>query len=316
MSKKVLIFCDPGIDDTIALLLAFFIDEIEIVGIVADYGNVPKEMAVQNAHFLKQKSKNRDIKIFGGSERPLNGSPPAFFTDVHGKEGLGPIIPNEKLQNGEMENFFEVIPLIEQYKDELVIVSLGRLTSLAILFILCKNLMQQIQSYYVMGGSFLHPGNVTPISEANFYGDPIAANIVLQSASNMYIYPLNVTQYSIVTPDMAEYIEAKGKAPLVKPLFDHYYYGYYKGTLPHLKGSPFHDTIPILALFDNSMFTYHQSPIVVMTESYAQGATIGEFRSLVQPKPFIDLPSHQIAIDFDYNRFFKHFMSLMTGEKF
>lgn len=53
-----------------------------------------------------------------------------------------------------MENFFEVIPLIEQYKDELVIVSLGRLTSLAILFILCKNLMQQIQFYYVMGGSF------------------------------------------------------------------------------------------------------------------------------------------------------------------
>lgn len=93
MSKKVLIFCDPGIDDTIALLLAFFIDEIEIVGIVADYGNVPKEMAVQNAHFLKQKSRNRDMKIFGGSDRPLNGGPPAFFTNIHGKEGLGPIIP-------------------------------------------------------------------------------------------------------------------------------------------------------------------------------------------------------------------------------
>ena len=50
-----------------------------------------------------------------------------------------------------------------------------------------------------MGGAFLHPGNVTPISEANFYGDPTAANIVLQSTANMYIYPLNVTQYSIIT---------------------------------------------------------------------------------------------------------------------
>lgn len=93
----------------------------------------------------------------------------------------------------------------------------------------------------------------------------------------MYIYPLNVTQYSIITPEMAEYIEAKGKAPLVKPLFDHYYYGYYKDALPHLKGSPFHDTIPILALLDNSMFTYHKSPIVVMTESYAQGQTLENF---------------------------------------
>ncbi|KFJ78918.1 inosine-uridine preferring nucleoside hydrolase family protein [Bacillus anthracis] len=220
------------------------------------------------------------------------------------------------MTNGEMENFFEVIPLIEQYKDELIIVSLGRLTSLAILFIMCKQLMKQIKSYYVMGGAFLHPGNVTPISEANFYGDPTAANIVLQSAANMYIYPLNVTQYSVITPEMAEYIEAKGKVPLVKPLFDHYYYGYYKNALPDLKGSPFHDTMPILALLDNSMFTYHKSPIVVMAESYAQGASIGEFRSLGKPKPFMDWPSHQIAIDFDYNRFFKHFMSLMTGEQF
>lgn len=57
MPKKVLIFCDPGIDDTMALLLAFFIDEIEIVGIVADYGNVPKKMAVENAHFLITKQR-------------------------------------------------------------------------------------------------------------------------------------------------------------------------------------------------------------------------------------------------------------------
>ena len=80
--------------------------------------------------------------------------PRLLFTEVHGKQGLGPIIPNGNVTNGEMENFFEVIPLIEQYKDELIIVSLGRLTSLAILFILCKQLMKQIKSYYVMGGAF------------------------------------------------------------------------------------------------------------------------------------------------------------------
>ena len=80
--------------------------------------------------------------------------PRLLFTDVHGKQGLGPIIPNGNVTNGEMENFFEVIPLIEQYKDELIIVSLGRLTSLAILFIMCKQLMKQIKSYYVMGGAF------------------------------------------------------------------------------------------------------------------------------------------------------------------
>ena len=269
-------FCDPGIDDTMALLLAFFIDEIEIIGIVADYGNVPKRWPYKMLIFLRTKQ-GIEILRYSVVQNALLLVPRLLFTDVHGKQGLGPIIPNGNVTNGEMENFFEVIPLIEQYKDELIIVSLGRLTSLAILFIMCKQLMKQIKSYYVMGGAFLHPGNVTPISEANFYGDPTAANIVLQSSPNMYIYPLNVTQYSIITPEMAEYIEAKGKAPLVKPLFDHYYYGYYKNALPHLKGSPFHDTMPILALLDNSMFTYHKSPIVVMTESSAQGASIGNF---------------------------------------
>ena len=81
-------FCDPGIDDTMALLLAFFIDEIEIIGIVADYGNVPKEMAVQNAHFLKNETRNRNIKIFGGSERPLTGAL-CFLQMYTGNKDLG-----------------------------------------------------------------------------------------------------------------------------------------------------------------------------------------------------------------------------------
>ena len=65
-----------------------------------------KEMAVQNAHFLKQKSRNRDMKIFGGSDRPLNGGPPAFFTNIHGKEGLGPIHPKGKVTKRRNGEFF------------------------------------------------------------------------------------------------------------------------------------------------------------------------------------------------------------------
>lgn len=89
-----------------------------------------------------------------------------------------------------------------------------------------------------MGGAFYILVMLPLFPKQTFYGDPTAANIVLQSIANMYIYPLNVTQYSIITPEMAEYIEAKGKAPLVKPLFDHYYYGYYKDAPTTFKGEP------------------------------------------------------------------------------
>lgn len=99
-----------------ALLLAFFIDEIEIIGIVADYGNVPKKMVSTKCSFFNNETKNRNIKIFGGSERPLTGAPPAFFTDVHGKQGLVPIIPKVNVTNGEMENFLKLFLLLSSIK--------------------------------------------------------------------------------------------------------------------------------------------------------------------------------------------------------
>ena len=88
-----------------------------------------------------------------------------------------------------------------------------------------------------MGGAFYILVMLPLFPKQTFMAILLFANIVLQSTANMYIYPLNVTQYSVITPEMAEYIEAKGKAPLLKPLFDHYYYGYYKDALPHLKGA-------------------------------------------------------------------------------
>lgn len=103
--------------------------------------------------FLRMKQRIEILRYLVGQSVHLL-VPHLLFTDVHGKQGLGPIIPKGNVTNGEMENFFEVIPLIEQYKDEVIIVSLGRLTSLAILFIVCKQLMKQIKSYYIMGGAF------------------------------------------------------------------------------------------------------------------------------------------------------------------
>lgn len=142
MFKKVFIFCDFGIDDMMVFFLVFFIDEIEIVGIVVDYGNVLKKMVVENVYFFNNEIKNRNIKIFGGLECFFIGVLFVFFMDVYGKQGFGLIILKVNVINGEMENFFEVIFFIEQYKDELIIVSLGRFIFLVILFIMCKQLMK------------------------------------------------------------------------------------------------------------------------------------------------------------------------------
>ena len=81
------------------------------------------------------------------------------------------------LEGSLVENFHEIVNLIDQYKGELTIVNVGRLTSLATMFILYSGLMKQVKEFYIMGGAFWVPGNMTTVSEANFHGDPIAAKV-------------------------------------------------------------------------------------------------------------------------------------------
>lgn len=201
MVKKVLLFGDIGIDDTVALIYASLTKKIEIVGIVADYGNVSREDAVSNIYYLmKLFDFPQGIPVIRGAEVPLTGEQPTFYPEIHGEHGLGPIIPNDD-HSLKIENFLEIVNLIENYKDDLIIVNIGRLTSLATMFILYRDLMTKVKEFYIMGGAFWIPGNVTTVAEANFHGDPVAVNIVLTYANNITIIPLNATQKAIVTPE-------------------------------------------------------------------------------------------------------------------
>jgi purine nucleosidase len=312
--QKVLLFADIGIDDTIALIYSYLSEEIELVGVVADYGNVPRSRAVTSAHYLMKLLNLRDqIPIIGGAEVPMTAEEPKFYPEIHGEYGLGPIKPS--LYEGIIENFFEIIRLIEKYGDELIIVNVGRLTSLANMFILYQTLMNKVKKIYIMGGAFWVPGNVTAVSEANFHSDPIAVKIVLTYASNLTIIPLNVTDHAIVTPEMVDYIEYKGRSKLVKPLLD-YYYGYYKERNPLIKGSPVHDALTLMTAVNEDMFTFRNLPVHVVTSSTGihRGQSIADIRPYIQFEEKTKM--HRIAFSFEYGMFFERFMNVMTGESF
>jgi purine nucleosidase len=316
MGKKVLLFGDVGVDDTVALLYGYFNEQIDIVGVVADYGNISREMTLQNIIYLIRLFNMPDVKVILGAEKPMTGEEPTFYPEVHGVHGLGPIIPSsmQDLEGTLTENFYEIVNLINQYKGELTIVNTGRLTSLATMFILYRELMKQVKEIYIMGGAFWVPGNVTAVSEANIYGDPIAAKIVLQYANNLTIIPLNVTDRAIVTPEMVDYIHAKGKASVLKPMLD-YYYQFYKKRNPAIKGSPVHDAITLMATIHEEWFTFKMLPVHVITaEGISRGQTIADIRPWMKFEE--NEKKHRIAFDFNYNEFFSDFMTTMTGEKF
>lgn len=322
MRKKVLVFGDIGIDDTMAIVYSYFNDDIEIVGIVADYGNVTKDKAVANVQYVKsllQTETTEQVAIIGGAELPMTGEPPQSFPEIHGEYGLGPIIPPGPYQADDvLENFFEIVSLINEY-DNLIIVNIGRLTSLATMFILYRQLMKKIKAYYIMGGAFWVPGNITAVSEANFYGDPIAAQIVLSKAKNLTIIPLNVTLQAIATPEMVNYIDEAQDLNLIKPMLD-YYYSFYKKRNPNIQGSPLHDVLTIMAPCYDNLLTYAELPVYIVQSmnGVERGQSIADIRPYVDLGNDLEEPAkkHRIAFQLNYRKFFINFMTVMTGQRF
>ncbi|BCB04433.1 nucleoside hydrolase [Bacillus sp. KH172YL63] len=318
--KKVLVISDFGIDDIVAILYAYYSAEIEIVGIVADYGNVSRENALKNVLYLQKLTGITDVPVIGGAVSALTGSQPQFYPEVHGLAGLGPIIPDSigfdpsKIS----ENFYEIKALIEQYAGELYIYSAGRLTSLATAFVLYPETMKKVKEFYVMGGAFLVPGNVTPTAEANFYGDPYAANILIQLAPKMiHLIPLDVTMYALITPVMLDhlhefYVKTNDKVgQIIKPMVD-YYYQFYKSTYPDITGSPLHDLLALWALANGEKMIYEEVPVrVAVDKGCTFGQSVGDFRESAKKAPW---PVHKIAKQFNYSQFISEvFATLQSG---
>ncbi|MUK89192.1 nucleoside hydrolase [Ornithinibacillus sp. L9] len=319
MAQKVLIFADVGIDDTIALIYGYMSEAIEIVGIVADYGNIPRDNAIANIEYVRSLFDTEEVAnltVISGAEIPMTSELPEFVTEIHGEYGLGPITPPTAGEDVTFENFYEIIDVIEEYKNELIIVNIGRLTSLATMFLLYPETMENVKGYYIMGGAFWVPGNVTAVSEANFHGDPVAAQIVLTYAENVTIIPLNVTEYAIATPEMVDYIDQVGEIDIVKPLID-YYYNFYKQRNPNTQGSPLHDVITLMAVDREDMFGFRELPvhIVQAKEGTERGQSIADIRPFgsLEEEAEKEIKGHRIAFNFDYEKFFEDFMSVMTG---
>ncbi len=315
--QKVLVFGDIGIDDTVGLIYSYFNDKVDVVGVVADYGNIAREKALASVHYIRDLYNVAEgIEVFGGAEIPMTGETPEFFPEIHGEYGLGPIIP-PKVENGDViENFFGIIDLIEKHQDELIIVNIGRLTSLATMFILYQERMLNVKGFYIMGGAFWVPGNVTAVSEANFYGDPIAAQIVLKYAHNVTIIPLNVTSQAIATPRMVDYIDMADESKVIKTLLD-YYYDFYKERNPNIQGSPLHDVLTLMAVINEDMLGYQTLPVqIVEKDGIVRGQSIADIRPYAITEETEKKKLHRIAFELDYKKFYTNFMTVMTGQQF
>ncbi|KAJ4970514.1 hypothetical protein NE237_003613 [Protea cynaroides] len=273
--EKIIIDTDPGIDDSIAILMAFQTPEVEILGLTTIFGNVSTEGATRNALLLCDIAGRPDIPVAEGSSEPLKGGKPHVADFVHGSNGLGNIfIPPSKEKKIEKSASEFLVDKVSEYPGEVSILALGPLTNLALAIKRDSSFASKVKRLVVLGGAFFALGNVTPGAEANIYGDPEAADIVFTSGANIVVVGINITtQVKLKDEDLSELRDSQGRhcqflGELCKFYRDWHVEsdGVY-GIFPH-------DPVCFAALVRPDLFTFKKGVVRVETQGICVGHTI------------------------------------------
>nr|WP_295379980.1 nucleoside hydrolase [Pseudoxanthomonas sp.] len=183
MSDRIplLIDTDPGVDDALALLMAFNDQRHDVIGLTIAAGNVGLKHTVRNALKLCEVCGRTDIPVFAGAPEPLlHPAPDAGY--VHGQDGFGDIGYDAPAKQVEAEHAaLAILRLSHQHAGRLTLVALGPLTNIALALKLDPTLPRRIARFVVMGGAVTAHGNITPAAEFNFYFDPEAAHLVFEA---------------------------------------------------------------------------------------------------------------------------------------
>lgn len=230
MPRKLIIDCDPGIDDAVALMLAFADPDLDVQLVTCVAGNVGLNLTSTNALRIAQFCKCH-VPIVAGASHPYAG--PAIIADqIHGMSGLGDFVFDEELDTTQFSpydgNEFAAADAIANYlvhhpQEHIAIAAVGPLTNIAYLVLRHPNVLKQIDELAIMGGC-IGAGNVGPKQEFNFAADSEAARIVIQSGLPIFIYPLETAQKAKLTPQMVNMLkEGNAQAQAICTLVGSYH---------------------------------------------------------------------------------------------
>ncbi|XP_057535080.1 uridine nucleosidase 1 [Amaranthus tricolor] len=273
--EKLIIDTDPGIDDSMAILMAFQTREVEIIGLTTIFGNVMTENASRNALLLCEIAERPDIPVAEGSPGPLKGGIPRVADFVHGSDGLGNIHlspPNAKKIEKNAAEF--LVDKVSEYPGEISILALGPLTNLALAIKKDSTFASKVKRIVVLGGAFFCVGNVNPAAEANIYGDPEAADVVFTSGANITVVGINITtQVKFTDSELLELRESKGRHTQVLTDMCKFYRDWHVKS-DGVHGVFLHDPVSFVALVRPDLFTYKKGVVRVETQGICVGHTL------------------------------------------
>lgn len=263
---RLIIDCDPGTDDAVALFLAFASGELDVLGVTTVAGNAPLALTSINALKVCELAGRVEVPVFAGCDRPLVRALETAV-HVHGETGLGGAdlpLPRRPLQERHAVDF--IVETLRDSGGDVTLAPMGPLTNIATAIGSAPEIVSNIRRIVLMGGA-IGRGNVTPAAEFNVYVDPHAAAAVFASGVPVVMIGLDVTHRALATADRIAALNRLGNAAgrTAAALLRHY--GGEGG-----QGVPLHDPCVIAYLLKPDLFEGRPARVTVET---AEGPLVG-----------------------------------------
>jgi purine nucleosidase len=293
----VIVDCDPGHDDAIAILLAAGNSSVELLGITTVAGNQTLDHTTRNACAVATLAGLDQVPVVPGCERPLL-RPLRTAAAFHGESGLdgpAPIEPKVSPMDGHAVEF--LIDTVLARPGEVSIVAVGPLTNVAMALRRAPEIAGAVRQVSVMGGSYTR-GNTTPAAEFNIYVDPEAAAIVFGAPWDVTMVGLDVTHQALYTPSVAQRVAALGSpvAAWVGELMAFFGDAYRRGS--GMPSPPVHDPCALAALIEPALLEVREAQVVIETTgTHTAGMTVVDF----DQRPAVG--RHHVGVGIDATRF-------------
>jgi len=283
-SIPIIFDCDPGVDDAVALLLAFASPELELLAITTTAGNVSGTLTARNARLIRQLAGREDVPVYIGAERPLVRQP-VEAGDFHGESGLGHLSVAEPDAPVAGTDAVQAIIDIARARPagSVTLVVTGPMTNAALAFQRDPGLAARLKAVVAMGGARTEGGNITASAEFNIFADPHAADIVCRSGVPIVAFGLDATHQVRATEARIAAIAAldNPRAAAASSLLR--FSREVEAKVVRGLDAPLHDPCPIAWLIRPSLFELRPCRLDVETQSpLTMGHTAVEFRS---PEP-------------------------------
>jgi Inosine-uridine nucleoside N-ribohydrolase len=298
--KKIILDCDPGHDDMLAIILALSSKDLDVLGISTVAGNQTGEKTYVNALRVLNLIGRTDLKVSRGFDKPILREL-VTAPQIHGVSGLdGANLPEPKGNETHKHAVDFIIETIMSSPEKVYLVPTGPLTNVAVSLIKEPCLKDHIEKIVLMGGAF-HDSNFTPGAEFNIYVDPEAAKLVFESGIPIVMVGLDVTNRALLTFEDIDYIESLGGkvSSVIAPLLR--FFGKANNEFFGFDGAPIHDALAVSYLIDPTVLTLKHLHVDIETKGeFTSGQTVVDYYNVTKKEP-----NAYVALDLDLPKFKK-----------